>query len=361
MPRPIKAVINKKALAHNLSILKKKAQNRFFWSVVKANAYGHGLLNLLDVFEGYADGLALLEPKCAVQVRQAGWKKPVLLIEGFFDPTDLPILEQYELETLVHNERQIRWLTEYSFSKKIRVHVKCNTGMNRLGFRPDQIAEVIKRLEEIPNIEVVDILAHFANSEISYPMDQRVSVEKQLKNLDVLRGLKPMCLSNTGAILWHPQASDAAVRAGIAMYGVSPDASISNAELEIRPVMTLESEIMAFQDMQVGEACGYGSTFVATRPTKLAVVACGYADGYPRAKSGERYALVRGQKAPIIGNVSMDMLTIDVTDIKAVALSDKVVFWGEELPVNEVASWFSTIGYELLCDVNERVPRIYLE
>ena len=169
-----------------------------------------------------------------------------------------------------------------------------------------------------------------------------------------------MCLSNTGGILWH-EAGDEAVRAGIAMYGVSPDGNVSSASLGIEPVMTLESEIIAFQDLQPGEACGYGSKFIAHRPTKLAVVACGYADGYPRKDNPHREVVVEGKRVPVIDNVSMDMLTIDVTDQPKARLGSKVEIWGKELPVNEVAKGFGTIGYELLCDVNQRVPRVLIK
>lgn len=359
MNRPIRAVIDTKNLAHNLSVLKSKAAERFFWAVVKANSYGHGLLNLLDAYDQYADGLALLEPSTAKAVREKGWTKPILLIEGFFAAEDLDIVDQYDIQTVVHNDRQIQWLSEKNFSHKIKVHVKCNTGMNRLGFLPEKIDEAVNALNSIPNIEVVDVLAHFANSEITYKDDAPVSVPEQLSRLEMLRGKYKMCLSNTSAILWHPEAKDCAVRAGVAMYGVSPDGSINSEELNIKTVMTFESEVIAFQNLKVGDSCGYGSAFTAQRPTRLAVIACGYADGYPRMNVPGRVVVVNGKRAPVIGNVSMDMMTIDVTDIDGVELGSKVELWGPQLPVNEVAKVFKTIGYELLCDVNERVPRIY--
>ncbi len=358
MTRPIRAVIDSSALLRNIECLREKAGARFFWAVVKADAYGHGLIGLLPVFDKAVDGLALLDPSEGVQARKAGWRKPILLIEGVFSEADIQTASEYDFETLIHQERQIEWLECAQLKKPLRVHVKCNTGMNRLGFRPDRIQGVLERLQAIPNVVVADILAHFANAELTYPQDRPVTVEKQLAALQALRAYGNMCLSNTGAILWHPEALDHAVRAGIAMYGVSPDGNITSEALGVEPVMNFESEIMALQDLEVGEAVGYGSKFIAQRPTRLAIVACGYADGYPRKSGKDRKVFVEGRFAPVVGNVSMDMLTIDVTDVPQAGLGSRVVFWGRELSVNEAAASFDTIGYELLCAVAKRVPRV---
>lgn len=357
MTRPIRAIIDTHALDKNLALLRAKSGKRFLWGVVKANAYGHGLIGLLPTFDNWVDGLALLDPKEGVEIRKEGWAKPVLLIEGVFAPSDYDIADEYGFETLIHNERQIEWLAQTERKNTLRVHVKCNTGMNRLGFRPEQIPSVLFRLNQIPKVEVVDLVAHFANAELTYPKEAPVTVSQQLHALDSLRGLLPMCLSNTGGILWH-EAGDEAVRAGIAMYGVSPDGNISSQQLGVEPVMTMETEVIAFQNLKVGEACGYGSKFIAERQMRIAVLACGYADGYPRKAGTERYVVIEGKKAPVIGNVSMDMMTIDVTDLPEVKLGSKVELWGKNLSVNDVARAFGTIGYELLCDVNQRVPRI---
>lgn len=360
MSRPIRALIDIRALEQNLQLLRAKSASRFLWGVVKADAYGHGLTALLPSFDNWVDGLALLDPKEGVEIRKAGWAKPILLIEGIFSPEDLRTADEYGLETVIHNERQVKWLQEASLKNTIRIHIKCNTGMNRLGFRPAEISSLLFKLNMLPKVEVVDLLAHFANAEKTYPQDKPVTVDKQLSELVSLRGLLPMCLSNTGGILWH-ESGDDAVRAGIAMYGVSPDDHISSEELGIEPVMTLETEIIAIQNLQVGEASGYGSKFIAERPTRLAVIACGYADGYPRRPNPDREVLLHGKKAPVVGNVSMDMMTVDVTDVPEANLGSKVTLWGKGLPVNDVAKGFGTIGYELLCDVNRRVPRLLVK
>ena len=363
MTRPIRALIDTYALEKNLSLLRAKSGNRFLWGVVKANAYGHGLIGLLPTFDNWVDGLALLDPKEGVDIRKAGWAKAVLLIEGIFAASDIEMADEYGFETVIHNERQIEWLEKAELKNTLRVHLKCNTGMNRLGFRPEAIPQVLFRLNNIPKVEVVDLLAHFANAEVTYGQDKPVTVQNQLSALTQLRGLLPMCLSNTGGILWH-EAGDEAVRAGIAMYGVSPDGNISSASLGIDPVMTLESEIIAFQDLQPGEACGYGSKFIAHRPTRLAVVACGYADGYPRLLHDHADMLVCGKRARVVGRVCMDQLMLDVTDIPEAEVGMTDTIFGKDgentITVDELASFNSTIHYEMVWLVGKRVPRIYL-
>ncbi len=361
MPRPMKALISKGALSHNLQVLKAKAGERFFWAVVKANAYGHGLIPLLDVFDKYSDGLALLLPSDAEECRRAGWTKPIILIEGIFSPEDLEVADVENLEVVVHSRTQIDWITRQNRKNTLAVHIKCNSGMNRLGFRPGEIPTIFDTLSRLPKVKVVDIVSHFANAEITYDLEKPVSVPKQLSELQALRKLCPMCLSNTGALLWHPAAEDHAVRPGIAIYGVSPDMSITESKLDLIPVMTLQSAIIGIQNMKVGEHCGYGSKFRAERPTRLAVVACGYADGYPRKQGKWREVFIEGKRAPLIGNVSMDMLAIDVTDIPQASVGSTVEFWGRNISVNDVAASFGTIGHELICGVTARVPRIYVE
>ncbi|GAB1825530.1 alanine racemase [Turicimonas sp. TL08] len=360
MSRPIEALIDKHALQHNIALLREKAGKRFMWSVVKADAYGHGLHGLLDTFE-LTDGLALLDVDEAVAVRNLGWKKPVLLIEGFFTYDDLPKVDRYGIETLVHSDWQIEDLKKFSFENKVRVHIKLNSGMNRLGFLPARAKAVKEELEKIPMVEVVDFVTHFANSELTYPADGKLPVSGQLNNLVSLEGLAcDKCFSNSGAILWHPEAADGAVRAGIALYGVSPDGNKTSGELGLVPVMTLRAGILGTQNLQPGDAVGYGSKFVAKHPMRIAVLACGYADGYPRQKLEDRFVLIHGKKAPLVGSVSMDMITVDITDIPEAKPGDWAELWGKNLPVNEVAALHGTIGYELLANLNIRVKREFI-
>lgn len=358
MPRPIEAVIDRKAFRHNLAVIRGLAGDRFLWAVSKANSYGHGLGPLIPSLDK-ADGIAVLDIKEAILARAEGWQKPLFLIEGFFDASDLEIVDNLDLEILVHSNWQIRELAEHKFSHPVKTHIKVNTGMNRLGFRPMELDMAVNALRAIPAISLEDIVTHFANAENDYPMDGVCSVAFQARQFASCSGF-PSCLANSAAILWHPEISGRAVRAGIVMYGVSPSGSTTSEDLGLVPVMTLNTKILSIHVIEKGEAIGYGSRYIAQKRVKIAVIACGYADGYPRQRSENRHVLVRGLPAPIVGSISMDMITIDVTDIPDAEPGDLVELWGKDLPVNEVAALHDTIGYELLANLNERVPRRYI-
>ncbi len=359
MPRRTYALIDKSALLHNLKVLRQKAGQRFLWAVVKADAYGHGIRHLLDVFDA-ADGLAVLDLSEAEDIRKLGWTKPLLLIEGFFSAEDLRLVDELKLDTVVHSDWQIEFLEKYGFANPVKVHLKINSGMNRLGFLPKDAGEKIRRLNSIGNVEVADVVTHFANSELSDCPEGKVSVGMQLSRVEPAGRLTRRCYSNSGAILWHKEAGDNAVRAGIAMYGLSPSDEYSSEDLDLIPVMTLQAAILGVQEIGKGEAVGYGSKFVAEKPMRIGVVSCGYADGYPRQAKENREVWFNGRKLPVIGSISMDMLTIDLSDAPEARAGDKVELWGRNLSVNEVAARHNTIGYELLANLNWRVKRIYL-
>lgn len=358
MPRPIEAVIDRGAFRHNLQVLRKKAGERFLWAVSKANSYGHGLEQLLPSLE-LADGLAVLDISEAELARKSGWKKAIFLIEGFFDESDLSIVEEYDLEILLHSYWQIEALKKFPFQRRIRVHIKINSGMNRLGFSPQSAASIYSLLSGIEKLELSGLVTHFANAEADYPPYGVCTVKEQMSRFQSLGDL-PNCFANSAAILWHPEVQGNAVRAGIALYGVSPSAKISSEDLGLIPVMTLRSKILAIQEIARGEAIGYGSRYTCKNPEKIAVVACGYADGYPRQTQENRYVIIRGKKAPIVGNISMDMMTVNIDAIPEATVGDEVELWGRQLAVNDVAALHDSIGYELLANLNERVPRSYI-
>lgn len=358
MPRPIEAVIDRSALRHNLRVMREKAGNRFLWAVSKANSYGHGLAQLLGSLD-LADGLAVLDIGEAVLARQGGWKKPVFLIEGFFDFSDLEIVDDLDLEILIHSPWQIELLEKYPFRRKIRAYLKINTGMNRLGFQPEVAGRLVGCLSSMPSLEIVGLVTHFANAEPDYPDSAICNTQSQMGRFVPLENMES-CLANSATILWHPEIGGNAVRAGIALYGISPSAAISSEELDLQPVMTLKSGILSIQDIQAGEAIGYGSLYVTHTVERIAVIACGYADGYPRQREENRYVIIRGKRAPIVGNISMDMMTVNIGEIPEARVGDPVELWGKALPVNEVAALHGTIGYELLANLNERVPRTYI-
>lgn len=357
MPRPIEAVIDRAAFRHNLENLRRRAGKRFLWAVSKANSYGHGLAPLVGSM-ALADGIAVLDLDEAVRAREAGWKKPLLLIEGFFDEADLELVAEHDLEILIHSRWQIEALKKRRFELPVNIHLKVNSGMNRLGFNPDNIPEIIEELNE-PSFNLAGLVSHFANAELDYPETSPCSVAQQLRTYSPLSQW-PSCLANSAAILWHPEAEGDAVRAGIAMYGISPASAVSSEELGLIPVMTLQTRILAIQHLAAGQAIGYGSRYITKQPGRIGVIACGYADGYPRQQNENRNVMVRGKAAPIIGSISMDMTTIDLTNLPEAQEGDSVELWGRQLPVNDVASLHGTIGYELLANLNERVPRRYV-
>ena len=356
MPRPIAATIHMGALRHNLQRMREAAKGRTLWAVVKANAYGHGLLRATRAFEE-ADGLALIDLCDAQKVREQGWTKRILLLEGFFDESDLPLLEKFDIETIVHNRHMIEILKAHAPFKSLKVHIKINSGMNRLGFLATEEEGVRAELEAIEGVRVMGVVTHFANAEPTYEADKPATVSLQLSRM---RQIEPrpehLCMANSAATLWQDDVKGDAVRAGVALYGASPDSHYTSEDLDIRPAMTLSAKILAIQNVPAGEAIGYGSRFVTHRDSRIAVVACGYADGYPRSTPDGTPTYVEGKIAPIAGAISMDMLTIDVTDVPEARLGSEVELWGSHIPVNEVAKRCGTIGYELLCAIALRVP-----
>jgi len=361
MPRPISATIHLSALTHNYRIAQQHGGTAKVWAVVKANAYGHGLDFALEAF-AQADGLALVEVDGALKIRASGWSKPLLLLEGFFHAADLPLVAQYQLDVAVHCIEQIVLLEQAAFSEgaEIRVHLKVNGGMNRLGFRPEAIALAYRRLCAIKAVRVVALMMHFANADDEN--NARLSVAEQLRRFELARfGLSPAVLesslANSAANLLNPAVKNDWVRAGIMLYGGSPGKESADS-FGLLPAMTLASELIAIQDIQAGESIGYGSRFVADRPMKIGVVACGYADGYPRHAIDGTPVLVNGIRTTMAGRVSMDMMTVDVSGIADARVGSVVTLWGQGLPIDEVAKASDTIGYELMCAVAQRVQLI---
>lgn len=357
MPRPISVTIHTSAMKNNLAVVRSRSAGRKVWAVVKANAYGHGIDNAVQAFED-ADGLATIEVRDAMFMRHLGWKKRILLLEGFFDDDDLEALERYDIETNVHSQRMIDMIRAKAPYKNLRVHIKVNSGMNRLGFAPDEVPAVREALEAIPGCRVMGVVTHFANSERDYDREgnRPVTVARQLERMAGQETTEGACLANSGAICFHPEVMGDEIRAGIILYGSSPDSSVTNEELGIKPAMTFAARIIAVQNIAPGEAVGYGSRWIASRPSRIAVVACGYADGYPRSMPDGSPTYVEGVMAPLVGSVSMDMLEIDVTDIPAAQVGSLVELWGEHVLVNTLAARCNTIGYELMCALAPRVP-----
>lgn len=348
-------------MKHNLARARACAPGAKVWGVLKANGYGHGLERAMRGLAD-ADGLALIEPDNAVRLRELGWTKPILLLEGWFDPADLDMMAEQDVNGSVHSEAQLAMLEAARPSRPLKVHLKMNTGMNRLGFKPEQFAAAHARLRALPHVADITLMTHFANAdETGHP---RLPMREQIRRFNAgAAGLPgPVSLANSAGILHMPElgpslggelASDW-VRPGIMLYGGTPGGP-SAEEFGLLPTMTLTSELIAVQEIEAGDCVGYGSRFQADGPTRIGVVACGYADGYPRHAPQDTPVLVDGVRTRIVGRVSMDMLTVDLAHLPHARVGSKVVLWGQGMPIDEVATAAGTIGYELMCALAPRV------
>jgi alanine racemase len=356
MSRPLYAQINLSALRANLAQARAQAPGAQVLAVVKANAYGHGLARVLPALEA-ADGLALVELDAAVQLRERHYTRRVLLLEGFFNEAELPELAQRRLATVVHDMEQVRMLEATALARPLEVFVKVNTGMNRLGFRPADVAEVCKRLSSSPAVAALRLMMHFANADEDDGLKGPLAVfEAACKGLPY-----PRSLANSAGLVRYPEVGGDYVRPGIMLYGASPFAYDTAAMLGLQPVMTLRSALIAVQELSANESVGYGGIYTSSRPHRIGVIAGGYADGYPRHAPNGTPVLVCGRKVRLTGRPSMDMLMVDLTDVPEARVGSPVVLWGEGLPVDDVASAASTVGYELLCAVAPRVPHVTSE
>jgi alanine racemase len=357
MPRPLSATIHLDSMRHNLARARGCAPDAKVWAVVKANAYGHGLERGLRGFAD-ADGLALIETENAVRLRELGWTKPVMLLEGFFEAADIPLLAEYGFNSAIHCIEQIKMLEYTRLTSPIDVHLKMNTGMNRLGFMPSEYAAAHARLRAIPGIRNITLMTHFANAdELEHPL---LTVREQVRRFQIGADGLPgeRSLSNSGGVLQQAELaaelSNDWVRPGVMLYGGTPGVRTA-ADYKLRPTMTLASAIIGIQQLVAGDTVGYGSRFQASGPTTVGVVACGYADGYPRHAPHGTPVLVDGVRTSLIGRVSMDMMTVDLGPIPNARVGSKVVLWGDGLPIDEVATAAGTIGYELMCALAPRV------
>lgn len=346
--------IDSEALQYNLNRVKQLAPHSQIVSMVKANAYGHGVqdclaaLNATDAF-----GVACLEE--ALEIRRLGYTQPITLIEGVFTEDEMGDVIQQKLECVVHRHEQVEWLIQNKEAYNalgLKVWVKLNSGMNRLGFKINEIIAVIHQLKSL-NFNCV-LTMHFANADVDHPLN-----EQQIQQfLEVKNTCAPILASccNSAAIYKYPNLHFDYVRPGIMLYGATPFADKDVNELDLKPVMSFEAEIIALNQIQAGESVGYGSTFTATNSMQIAIVSIGYGDGYPRAYVKPNYVAINKQLTPVIGRVSMDMIAIDTTNLQ-VKVGTKVELWGKTRLVDDVANANGTIGYELLCRLSNRPQR----
>jgi alanine racemase len=372
MPRPISATISVSALTHNLATVRRHLDQTAvaaqglppsIWAVIKANAYGHGIEQAVAGFSS-AQGLAMLDLDEAVRCREAGWGGPILLLEGFFEPADLDIVDRYHLSTSVHHREQLDMLARARLSRKVDIMLKLNSGMNRLGFSPAAYPAAFERAQLLQQQGVlgsVGKMTHFACADGPQGVNEQLGLFNSVTHK--FPGAVSVC--NSAATLRFAEIAVGSetqahwVRPGVCLYGASPFADADAASFGLRPAQSLRSEIIAVQELKAGDSVGYGAIFRAERAMRIGVVACGYADGYPRHASTGTPVMVAGVRTQLVGRVSMDMLMVDLDPVPAAGVGSPVSLWGEDGPsVDEVAQAAGTIGYELLCAVAPRVPVI---
>jgi len=347
--RPTRARIDPGALRHNLGVAKRRAPRSRAWAVVKANAYGHGLARSAAALAA-AEGLALIELEAALELRRAGERRPILLLQGFYAPGELEPIAANDLAVVVHDAEQVAMLEKARLPKKLAVYAKLNTGMNRLGFPEKDFRGALERLRACAGS--ITLMTHFADA------DGKRGVRWQLERFEAAAAGTnlPRSLANSAAILRYPETHGDWVRPGIMLYGCSPFPDESAEKLGLRPVMTLSSELIAARGLGAGDSVGYGCTFTAGGPVRVGIVACGYADGYPRHAPTGTPILVCGKRTRTLGRVAMDMLFADLTGIPEAVVGSPVTLWGEGLSADEVAASAGTVSYELLCALSPRVP-----
>jgi alanine racemase len=356
MTRPIRVEINLSAIKHNYIVSRDQAPNSQALAVIKANAYGHGSLEVAQALSDVADGFAMLNLEDALALRKAGIKQPLSLLEGPFEKQETLVMAAYDISGTIHSEHQLAWLADARLGNtRFEAWLKVNSGMNRLGFLPRQVRFVSQQLRNLAYVNLTTIMTHFATAD-----DER-GVEDQWSRFEPVARESGLAISaaNSAAVFHHPGTHCDRVRPGITLYGCSPFEGQTGRDLGLIPAMTMSADIIAIQNLQPGDTVGYGCRFTADRAMRLGIVACGYADGYPRSIQNGTPVSVDGHHSGTVGRVSMDMLAVDLTNIPSAGIGSQVELWGENVPLEQIAASAGTVPYELMCGVTLRVPKIY--
>lgn len=356
-PSSTKAVINLSACQHNLSVAKQTAPNSKCIAIIKANAYGHGIVEIAKALtDADAFGVARIEE--ALQLHDSGITTPILLLEGFTSESELNLVRKYSFENVIHNENQLK-LLEQSVGEAITITVKVDSGMHRLGFCPDEVERIIQRVEQCDSVvKPFKLMTHLANADDKKDDKTLNQIDTFYNSIESISESETS-IANSAGILGWPQSLSQWNRPGIMLYGVSPFINTSASDHNLKPVMTLSSKLISVKYVKKGETIGYGGTYLCKKDMSVGIVAIGYGDGYPRHAKNGTPVLVNGQRCGLLGRVSMDMICIDLSHQPDAAVNDDVVLWGKGLPVEEIAECSETIGYELLCGVTKRVEFIY--
>lgn len=355
MSRAVWAEVNLSALRLNLQRVRQLAPRARAVAVVKANGYGHGIVRVARALDG-ADAFGVASIDEALELRSAGISQRIVLLEGFFEAAELPLIQQERLDIVVHHEAQLQWLQRATLdvTQPLQVWVKIDTGMHRLGFAPAQLTDVLRRLRACvgiaPDLILMTHLASADERDSNVTLQQLACFEKHTHAEYSAR-----CMANSAGILAWPQTHYDWVRPGLMLYGISPFDDRSAEQAGLVPVMTIKSRLIAVNQFKQGDAIGYGASWVCPQDMPVGVVAFGYGDGYPRHAVSGTPVLVNGQRAALIGRVSMDMITVDLRSQPQAQVGDPVVLWGQGLPVEEVARSAATIPYELVCGITQRV------
>ena len=354
-----RAVIHLSACRHNLSVAKKSAPDSKCIAVIKANGYGHGMVEIAKALQA-ADAFAVARIAEAITLRNAGITLPILLLEGFTTASELALAQKYLLDCVIHTETQVQ-LLEQAKEKAITTIIKIDSGMHRLGFEPDEVTSISQRLEKCQSVSApVKFMTHFSNADDKQDDKTLKQIEKFYQSIEGATQAE-VSLANSAGILGWPQSHASWNRPGIMLYGVSPFVNSTANDHNLKPVMTLHSHLVSVKKIKKGESIGYGSTYVCDKNMKVGIVAIGYGDGYPRhAKTGTP-VLVNKKICSLLGRVSMDMICVDLSEQPDVKVNDHVVLWGEGLPVEEIAEHSETIAYDLLCGVTKRVEFQYID
>ncbi|MBY4677692.1 alanine racemase [Marinobacterium arenosum] len=357
MSRQARALIDLDAIRANYRLACAQSPQSQAVAIVKADAYGHGATRVAAALEPEvpAFGVACIEE--AIALREAGITRPILLLEGFFQPDELPIIVEQNFWTALHSEHQIDQIAALPESAGLHVWLKMDSGMHRLGVAPEHYADAFRRLKALPQVAEVVLMSHFACADELDNDFTRVQIERFRQATEGLDA--PVSLANSPATLGWPQARQDLMRPGLMLYGASPFGQPQVEADKLQPAMTLLSEVIAVREIEPGESVGYACTWTADQPSRVGTVAMGYGDGFPRHAKNGTPVLIDGQRSRIIGRVSMDMLTVDLTDLPQAGLGSTVEFWGANLSINEVAPWCDTIPYTLMTCLTGRIPRIY--
>jgi len=355
--RPARALIDLQALRHNYQLARETTGAKAL-AVIKADAYGHGAVRVAQALEAQADGFAVACIEEALELRQAGIKAPILLLEGFFEADELALIAEHDFWCVVHALWQLQAIEKSTVGKPLNIWLKLDSGMHRVGLHPADYQPAYQRLLASGKVAKIVLMSHFARADElnSGRSDEQVAVFQAAR-----QGLNAeVSLRNSPGTMGWPHIPSDWVRPGIMMYGATPFDQPQAVADRLQPVMTLESKVISVRELPAGEPVGYGGTFLTDRAMRIGVVAMGYADGYPRQAPTGTPVLIDGQRSRLIGRVSMDMLCVDLTDTPHAGLGSRVELWGKNVLASDVAASAGTIPYQIFCNLR-RVPRLYSE